>query len=140
MQGLGRRRWLGAVLAVGALYFVVGIVFATLSSASASDQARSTWRLVAWFISAAAFAAHIAYEHFRLSSSRRVTAFHASLSVALGALGLAVAANLHARAAVAGHQRSLTLALLAWPAVTGLLAFLFALLAAAALALRKRSA
>jgi hypothetical protein len=113
------------------VYLVAGVTFAAL--AAASDQMRATWRLAAWVISAAAFAAHIGYEQVRLRSSPGTTALHAALAVALGAFGLAVAANLHAQAA-AIHLRSIGLALVLWPVITALPAFVVALAAAAALA------
>jgi vacuolar-type H+-ATPase subunit I/STV1 len=140
METSGRLRWLWAVLLMGAVYLVVGLVFATLAGWSGSNQMQVVWRLSAWVISAVAFAAHIGYEHVRLRSPPRTTAFHASLSVALGAFGLAVAANLHARAAAnPQHTHSLASALVLWPVVLGLPAFIVALAAAAGLALRRRT-
>jgi hypothetical protein len=99
------------------------------------------WRLVAWAISAVAFAAHIAYDRIRLRSSATATALHASLAVALGAFALAVAANLHAAAAATpGQGRSrLLVALAAWPLLTAVPAFLVALAAAAAFGLWRRN-
>src|SRR2546430_6888176 len=112
-------RWLRAVLFLGLVYLVTGITFAALASRAASNPMRMTWRLAAWAISGAAFAAHIAYEQVRLRSSPGPTALHASLAVALGAFALAVAANVHAQAA-ASHQPSHFLALVLWPVVTAL--------------------
>src|SRR5207302_1618303 len=100
------------------------------ASRAASNPMRMTWRLAAWAISGAAFAAHIAYEQVRLRSSPGPTALHASLAVALGAFALAVAANVHAQAA-ASHQPSHFLALVLWPVVTALPAFVVGLAAAA---------
>ncbi len=135
MDASGRLRWLRAVLLFGVGYLVVGITFSALPAAS--HQMRVAWRLAAWVISAAAFAAHIGYEHVRLRSSPGTTALHASLAVALGAFALAVAANVHAQAA-ASHQLSHTLALVLWPVVTALPAFVVALAAAAGLGLTRR--
>jgi hypothetical protein len=133
-------KWLRAVLVVGIAYVVVGVTFATLAGQAGPNQMRVTWRLAAWAISAAAFAAHIGYEQVRLRSSPRTTAFHASLAVALGAFGLAVAVNVHASAASSEqHSRALALALVLWPALTALPAFLAALAVAAGLALRRRT-
>src|SRR5712691_13453865 len=102
-----RLRWLRTVLLVGVVYLVTGITFAALAHGAGSNQLRVTWRLAAWVISAAAFAAHIWHEHARLRSSAWTTAFHASLGVALGAFGLAVAANVHALAASSQHSHAL---------------------------------
>lgn len=130
MSSSGRLRAVRAAILVGLLYVVTGVTFATL--AAASTERRSMLRLAAWVISAAAFAAHIWYEHARLRSSPRTTAVRVSLAVALGAFGVAVAANLHAQAAP-NHPR-VVLALVLWPVVTALPAFVVALGAAALLA------
>jgi hypothetical protein len=131
MNASARPRSVRAVILVGVVYLVAGLTFAAL--AAASTQMRSTWRLAAWVISAVAFAAHIWYEHARLGHSPPRSALYASLAVALGAFGLAVAANVHAQA-TANHQRSIALALVLWPVMTALPAFVVALATAAALA------
>lgn len=118
------KRWLWALIFFGTVYLVVGITFAELG-----------WRLPAWLVSAAAFAAHIGYEHFRLRNSPRPAAFHASAAAALGAFGLAVAANIHELWTNPGNHRPLLLlALVLWPVLTVLPAFMVALAAAARLA------
>ena len=93
-----------------------------------------TWRLAAWLTAALAFALHIWLEHFRLRNSPRKTALHASLSVALGAFALAAAANIHAVTAGTGNRHLLALALIIWPIMIGVPAFVVALTAAAGLA------
>ncbi len=138
MDAPGRLRWLWAVLFVAVVYLVAGITFAALAGQAASSQMRVTWRLAAWVISAAAFAAHIGYEHVWRRSSPRTTALHASLAAALGAFALAVAANVHAQA-TSSHQHSHALALVLWPVMTGLPAFVVALAAAAGLAFSRRT-
>jgi hypothetical protein len=85
-------------------------------------------------ISAAVYGAHIGYEQFRLGNSPRTTALHTALAVAIGAFGLAVAANFHEVRVASSYRRSLALALVAWPALTAVPAFAIALGAAAALA------
>ena len=138
MDASSRLRWLRPVLVLGVAYLVTGLVSATLANRTAPYQGQVTWRLVAWVISAAAFAAHIGYEQFRLRSSPRTTALHASLGVALGAFALAVAASVHALAA-SNYSHSYTLALVVWPVATALPAFVVALVTAAALARTRRS-
>jgi hypothetical protein len=123
---------------VGVVYLVAGLAFATLAGGAASAQMRVTWRLAAWVISAAAFAAHIRYEHVRLRSSPRRTALHAAMAVALGAFGLAVAATVHAQA-VSSIRPAYALALVLWPVLTAVPAFIVAL-AVAALAAGRRGA
>jgi hypothetical protein len=132
------RRGTSILLLAGAVYLVVGLTFAALAGA-ASPKGRVMWRLVAWALSAAVFAAHIAYERGRLHSSSAATALHASLAVALGAFGLAVAANLRAASAPSHARPLLLVSLVAWPVLTAVPAFVVALGAAALLARRRRS-
>lgn len=114
----------------GIVYAVVGIAF---PNPPGSSERQFIWRLAAWLTSAIAFALHIGLEHSRVRNSPARTALHVSLSVALGACALAAAANIHSRTAHTGNQRLLALALLIWPIMTGVPAFLVALGAAAAL-------
>jgi hypothetical protein len=138
MDASGHKRWLRAVILLGVVYLVASITFGALAGRSASNHMRITWRLAAWLTSAAAFAAHIRYEHFRLRNSPLTTALHASLAAALGAFAVAVAANLHAQWAASSNQRLLALALVAFPAVTAVPAFVAALAGAAVLARTRR--
>ena len=119
----GARRWLAAALAVAALYVIAGLAFGIRADAAADDQMRVAWRLAAFGVSAAAFAAHLAWEHFRLRNSPPLASLHVSAAVALGAFALAAAVNIHPPRAP-GHR--LLLALLLWPIVTALPAFLTA--------------
>jgi len=129
------QRWLRVAMLFAIVYPVVGITFAALASPSASNQMRLTWRLAAWLLSATAFAAHIGYEHFRLRNSPLRAALHVAMAVALGAFVLAVWVNVHAHWVAASHQSPLApLALVLFPAVTGIPAFVVALVALAVLA------
>ena|SRR6266550_6743277 len=130
MTTTDRVRWFWTVVLVGVVYLAAGLVFAALAKSAGSHQMVVAWRLAAWVISAAAFAAHIWYEQVRLLSSPVTTAFHSALAVGLGAFGLAVAASLHAQST---HQHFPAFALAAWPVATALPAFLVALAAAAVL-------
>jgi hypothetical protein len=133
-----RQRWLRAVILLGLVYVVIGLAFATLAGGASSSQMRGTWRLLAWVFSAIAFGAHIWYEHVGLQNSRVRTAFNASLAVALASFLLAGAAVIHGQATGATHQSRRALALVLWPVLAGVPAFLVALTAAAALGLRRR--
>src|SRR6185503_5707247 len=106
----------------------IGVVFAL-----PSNQGRA-WRLAAWVVSAVVYAAHIGYEQFRLGNSSRATALHTALAVAVGALGLAIAANVHEVWVGSGYRRTLALALVAWPTLVAVPAFVVALVAAVTLA------
>ena len=121
------------------LYFVIGIASIALADRAGSNQMRDTWRVLSFLASGLAFAVHIGYEHFRLGNSPRTTATHASLAVALGAFALAVSANVHGQWVHSSQRRLLALALLAWPVMTGVSAFVVALVAAAVLGLRRRT-
>jgi hypothetical protein len=131
MDVSGRPSWVRALILVAVAYAAIGIVFAAL--AADANHVR-LWRLAAWVASAVVAAAHIWYEHYRLGSSPRPTALHAAGAVALGAFGLALAANVHWLVAGTHGQRPPLLALPVWPVVTALPAFLAALVVAAVLA------
>src|SRR5882762_6121832 len=126
------------VLVAGA-YVAIGVVFAALAQSAGGDQVR-LWRLAAWVASAVVAAAQIWYEHYRVGSSPRPTALHAAGAVALGAFGLALAANVHWLFAATRGPRSPLLALLVWPVITAIPALLVALVVAALLARFSRRA
>jgi len=119
-------------LLLAAVYTGVGLLFAALSGGAGASQARQTWRLAAWVVSAAAFGAHIAHER-RIGNRPRIAAFHVSLAAAIGAFALAVAANLHGRSAPQ-HRPLPVSALVVWPVVMMAAAFVAALAAAMLLA------
>jgi vacuolar-type H+-ATPase subunit I/STV1 len=132
------RRWLRLAILFGMVYLIVGLAFGELANLAASNEMRVMWRLAAWLLSAVAFAVHIGYEHFRFHNSPRSTALHASLGAAIGAFALAAAANVHALWAGQGNQLLLALALVLWPIITAVPAFLVALVIAAVLARMRR--
>jgi hypothetical protein len=132
-----RLRWLGTAILVGVLYPAVGIASAALAGAAASTPMRSFWRVSAFVISAVVFAAHIAHEHVRLRNTARPTAWHASVAVAFGAFGLALAANIHDLGAASGYRPRMLIALVAWPLLTAVPAFLVALVVAAGLGVKR---
>lgn len=117
-----RQSWVRTTVILGIGYTLVGIVFAAPAS---HVQA---WRLGAWLVSAIGYAAHIAYERFRLRSLPGTAALHVALAVALGAFGLAVGANIHSLSAgsTSQHRQLLRLSLGIWPAMTAPPAFLVA--------------
>jgi len=128
MSSLGRQPWFGTVTLIGVLYCVIGIVFALPSSHV------HKWRLAAWVISAAVYAAHIGYEHFTRRNSSRSTAIHVAAAVGIGGLGLAVAATVHSLFVPPNYQRwRFVLALVIWPVITAVPAFLVGFAVAAML-------
>src|SRR5881398_2228425 len=124
---------------VAVAYAVIGIVFGALAKSGDANHVR-LWRLAAWVASAVVAAVHMWYEHYRLGSSPRPTALHAAGAVALGAFGLALAANVHWLFAGTYGQRAPLLALPVWPIITAVPAFLAALAVAAVLARLSRRA
>jgi len=139
MDASDRKRWLRAVVLLGVLYCVIGIAFGLFARWAASNSMRETWNRLAFVASGIVFAIHIGYEHFRLRNSPRITAWHASLAVALGALGLALSANIHDLWSPAGYRPRMLIALVAWPLLTAVPAFIVALVLAAGLNLGRRS-
>jgi hypothetical protein len=97
------------------------------------------WRLAAWLTCGVAFVIHIGLERVRLGNSSARAALHVSMSVALGAFALAAAANVHARTTGTGNRTLLALALLIWPIMAGVPAFVIAMVTAAGLARVRRS-
>jgi hypothetical protein len=126
--------WLGILLIFGFFYVVAGLGFGEIAGSASSIQMRTMWRVAAWLTSAVAFTAHIGYEHFRLRNSPVTIALHAALAAALGAFGLAAAANVHGQSVATANHRLLAIALAVWPIMTALPAFLVALALAAGLA------
>ena len=122
MHITARQSWFGTALLVGIVYAMIGVVFAAPSS-----HVRM-WRMAAWAFSAVVFATHIAYEHLKLKNSPLVGALHTALAVAIGAFGLAVAANVRNLWVGSSYRPLLTVALVAWPILTGVPAFVVALI------------
>ena len=139
MAASDRKRWLWAVIVLGAVYCVFGIAFAKLAGSAGSNSMRETWNRMGFVASAIAFALHIGYEHFRLRNSALLTASHVAIAVGLGAFALALNANVHGLRVGTNNQRLLAFALIAWPAITAVPAFVVALVAAAVLSLIRRS-
>ena len=115
-------------LLVGVVYVMVGRLFAAPTSHA------HAWRLAAWLVSAIAYAAHIAYEHFRRRESPRLMAVHVAVAVAIGGLGLAIVGMVHSLSNTSAVRPAWLLALVLWPAVTALPAFVVALVVGAVLA------
>ena len=121
--------WFAWTLLAGALYLIIGVGFAQLSVPSVFF-----WRLAAWMASAVVYAAHIGYEHFRIRSTPHSTALHVAIGAAIGAFGLAAAAIVHSLLTGTGNLRLLRIALLVWPLITGVPAYVVALVLTAVLA------
>ena len=137
MGDSSRQRRLSTAILFAVLYLVIGIAFGALAGAAASSQMRVLWRWLAFAISAVVFAVHIAYEHFRLRNAARPTAWHASVAVAFGAFALALEANIHDLWSASGYRPRMLIALVAWPLLTAVPAFIVALVVAAGLGVKR---
>jgi hypothetical protein len=122
MNVIRRQSWFVIALVVGIAYGAVGVILAL-----PSDHAR-LWRLAAWAISAAIYCLHIGYEQFRLRNWFPTSSFHVAVAAAIGGFTLALAAFVHSWLIPPAYPRSrFYLALLVWPVLTGVPAFLVAL-------------
>ena len=114
--------WITTAILVGLVYCAIGILFAVPNT---DVQA---WRFAAWIMSAIVYSTHIWYEYFRLRNSAKSTALHVAIAVAIGGLGLAIGALVHSFFAPPNYSRwRFGLALVLWPILTGLPAFVVAL-------------
>ena len=116
------KSWRIAII-FGIGYAVVGIAF---PNPSTPGETQKIWRLAAWIMSAIIFGIHIWYEHFRINQRPWKTALHVAVAAALGAFGLAVAANIHLLHTVEANRGLLAVSLILWPVFVGMPAFLVA--------------
>lgn len=128
MIATGRRAsWWWPALLAAAAYVLIGHYFALPRTHGLA------WRRAAWLVSGAVFATQIAYDLFRLRGSPRSAALHAAVGSAIGAFGLAFWAMLRSYE-LTHHVRPVwRAALVLWPTITALPAFLVAWVAAVAL-------
>ena len=119
-----RATWLRAALLFGLGYFLVGRLFAV------PGEHAQTWRFAAWLVSLLLFTAHLRYERARPSSVPRIAALHVATAVAIGAFALAVALTIRSIAAQGSLRMQWVLALVLFPLVTAVPAFLVALVVA----------
>lgn len=120
MDGSRRNRWLLAAMVAGVVYLIIGRTFAL-----PSDHVRE-WRVAAWLFSAVAYAIHIWYERFRVNHPPRSAAFHVAIGVAIGGFGIALAGMLNSLSKSSAITPNWLLALILFPAVTAIPAFLVA--------------
>src|SRR5262245_14734590 len=118
-----RKSWLVFAILAGVAYAIIGRFFPNPDS-SAGAQVQLLWRLGAWVLSAAVFAFHIGYEHFRFRNSPLTVAAQTTSAVALGAFLLALFATVRAVTNVTHAPfRQYLLALVLWPIFTAIPAF-----------------
>jgi hypothetical protein len=130
MKNSAGPRWYNASIIVGVLYFAITVTTGALAAMAQSDRAQFLWRLSAFIFSGLLFLCHIAYEQFRIHSTPKATAVHTTIAVAIGALALAVSANMNDLVSSTGYRWRMLLALLLWPILTAVPAFVSALILA----------
>ena len=117
-----RPLWIDHAILIGIVYAVIGVFFAVPST-----HLRA-WRYAAWITSAIVYATHICFEYFRQRNSAKSTALHVATAVAIGGLALAIGAVFHSLFVSPNYSRwRFGLALVLWPILTGLPAFVVAL-------------
>ena len=115
-------------LLAGAAYFLIGWSFAQPATHA------QAWRYAFWIVSATVYAAQIGYEHFALRTAPLKLAWRAGLASAIGGFGLAVAGLIHDLVTRPAIRPLFFVALVAWPILTGVPAFVGAWIAALLLA------
>jgi hypothetical protein len=139
MEAPARKRWLLPALVIGVLYFLIGAGFSAFARWDGSIATHETWNRLAFLVSGIVFLIHLGHEHFRLRHSPRITATHVAIAVAIGAFGLALMANTNDLSSPSGYRPRMLVALPTWPLLTGVPAFIVALIVTAGLTLgRKR--
>ena len=130
MKNTDGPRWYNAAIVVGVLYFAITVTTGALAAMAQTGRGLFLWRLSAFVFCGIAFLTHIAYEHFRLHSTAKATACHTSIAVVIGALALAVSANMNDLITGSGYRGRMLLALIIWPILTAVPAFIAALILA----------
>ena len=128
-----KRSWILFSLLTGATYTFIGLSFTVFGGWSGSNRGIVAWRIASFVASLIVFATHIGFEHFTLANRPVAVALHAATGVGLGAFGTAVAANIHAIGVADANHRNLAISLVVWPLMTGIPAFMVALIGALAL-------
>jgi hypothetical protein len=126
------QRWFPVAFSVAIVYAAVGLL--TSAPGHFGRPHFLAWRLGAWTVSAIVFALHLGYEAWRVRSTPLAMALHAAIAVSLGAFGLAAGAAMRS-----DHPRAFLLALIVWPLVLFVPAFLIAFVLALGITARRGS-
>lgn len=118
---------LRVVLAASLGYVAVGMATAALAGGAATARGTTRWRLAAWVLSLAIFVIHLVASRRDRRASVPMGAFNVALAVALAAFVLAALGPVRSHWNDA-HLIRVALSLVAWPVLTGLPAFVAALL------------
>lgn len=139
MSDIGRWRWLVPAAIAGVLYLAAGTISAALAAEAQPWPMQFLARVSAFGVSAVILALHVAYERLRMHSSTMTAAWHGAVGAALGGLALALMANIHDLGSAAGYRPRMLVALVAWPFLTAVPAFVVALVVAAVVRKRVRA-
>jgi hypothetical protein len=133
-----RGQGLGAAFLVGAIYTALGVAASTIGGTAASAGVGRAARWATFLLSGIAFVLHVVRERAG-GSAVWSAARRSALAAAIGGLGLALAANVHELVAGEGYRPRLLVALVVWPVLTGVPAFLGASVLSAMVAPRSSS-
>ena len=133
MEAAAQQQWVMRSILIGAAYLTISLVLSGMEKLSAPASAK-TWRLATWGVCLLIYFAQIGYERYQLANPIRAAALHVAAGVGIGSFGLAAAAIVHSLASASGNPKLLSVALLAWPAITAIPAYFVALVASAILA------
>lgn len=127
MPSRTRQRKAGIILLAGVAYLLIGIGTSMLAAEVSSSVGGKAWRLAAWLLSLVVFGVHLDIERGRDSRRVRVAA-RVATAVAIGAFGVAALGPLRMHWSEPARLKLVMLSLVAWPVLTGVPAFVVALL------------
>lgn len=116
----------GTILLAGAAYVLVGTGTAIVAGMAPSSAGVKGWRFAAWLLSVVVFAVHFAIERDR-DGRRMSVAARVALAVGIGAFGVAALGPLRMHWTEPARLKLVMLSLVAWPVLTGVPAFVVAL-------------
>lgn len=114
------------VILCALLYVVVGYYPGEFARTASAIPVRNAWRLSAWLLSFVVFAGQVYYEKRRLGRALSATALDAAAAVALGAILVALVGPVRSHWGTDTQGRALA-AVVIWPVMLGIPAFLAAL-------------
>jgi len=112
------------IISYGLIYLVIGIMSALITNPMESGGMQTALRLLALVLAISVFIYHISLQLIQSNNSVLKATSNAAIATAFGTFLLAVLANIYNLLTEAENKNQLPLALIVWPAVTGLLAFL----------------
>ena len=124
MNQIKNSKHIKQIILFGLFYLVIGIMSALITNPMETAGMQAAFRLFALALAITVFVFHIRLELFQYSSSLLISALNGAIATAVGSFLLAVLANVYNILTAEDNKNQLLLALIIWPAVTGLLALL----------------